>query len=280
MTGKAAVQEFMDAIHVATDEIAFAGAASRLGEAFGFRWFTYLSVGDGKPDVISTYPAIWSDHYFNSGYAQVDPVISASRRQTVPFFWGALDSARPSDAAAVRLFDDAASFGIVSGMTVPFRGRGTHSPLYPLDRRSLARSASTCRGIEDLCAGLWSSSSQSSCGPRRPVHAGASQAYVDATAAGLPARGGRGPIRQAGGAHHRPYAADRSASSRGGEAPSRSAVANPCGGVGVTGWDDFLTQREGGSRCGPEARHPPVRRHSALDRCWPARSTFCSDLLL
>ena len=117
---------------MASEEVAFAGAASRLSDALGFRWFTYLSVGDSKPDVLSTYPAIWSDHYLSSGYDQVDPVIAASRRQTVPFFWGALDGARPSDSAAIRLFDDAASFGIVSGLTVPFRGPKGRTALFTL----------------------------------------------------------------------------------------------------------------------------------------------------
>ncbi|MCE4226365.1 hypothetical protein HCU64_21695 [Methylobacterium sp. C25] len=132
MTSNDAVQEFMDAVHTASEEVALAGAASRLSDALGFRWFSYLSVGDGKPDVISTYPAIWSDHYLCSRYDQVDPVIAASRRQTVPFFWGALDGARPSDAAGLRLFDDAASFGIVSGLSVPLRGPRGRTALFTL----------------------------------------------------------------------------------------------------------------------------------------------------
>lgn len=132
MKSKDEIQNFMNAIHTASDEIALARASSRLGEALGFRWFTYLSAGNGKPDVISTYPAIWSNHYLSSGYAQVDPVISASRQQTVPFFWRALDSAQPLDAAAIRLFDDAASFGIVSGLTVPLCGPKGRTALFTL----------------------------------------------------------------------------------------------------------------------------------------------------
>jgi len=81
-------QEFTDRIHAARDEVAFAGAAGRLVEALGFRWFTYLSLGGDKPAVMSTYPAIWSDLYFANDYDQVDPVIAASRQQSEPFFWG------------------------------------------------------------------------------------------------------------------------------------------------------------------------------------------------
>lgn len=144
MTRKDVVQEFMDAVHTASDEVAFAGAASRLSDALGFRWFTYLGVGDAKPDVISTYPAIWSDHYLGNGYDQVDPVVDASRRQMVPFFWGALDSARPSDLAAVRLFDDAASFGIVSGLTVPFRGPKGRTALFTLSTDEVSPALLRC----------------------------------------------------------------------------------------------------------------------------------------
>lgn len=42
MTGKDVVQEFMDAVHTASEEVAFAGAASRLSDALGFRWLTVV----------------------------------------------------------------------------------------------------------------------------------------------------------------------------------------------------------------------------------------------
>ena len=148
MTRKDVVQEFIDAVHTASEEVAFAAAASRLSDTLGFRWFTYLSVGGGKPDVISTYPAIWSDHYLSSGYDQVDPVVAASRRQTVPFFWGALDSAWPLDGAAIRLFDDAASFGIVSGLTMPFRGPKGRTALFTLSTDEV--SPAPLRSVEEL----------------------------------------------------------------------------------------------------------------------------------
>lgn len=122
MISNEAFQVFVDAIHHANDEVGLAAAASRMTEAIGFRWFAYLSLGGQRPALLSTYPASWTDHYFANAFDEIDPVVSASRDEIAPFFWGALDAVKPADREQSRLFDDASSLGIRSGITVPFKG--------------------------------------------------------------------------------------------------------------------------------------------------------------
>lgn len=115
-------QAFVDDIHGASDELGLTAAASRMTEAIGFRWFAYLSLGGQRPALLSTFPASWTDHYFANAFDEVDPVVTASRDEIAPFFWGALDAVRPNDPEQSRLFDDASSLGIRSGITVPLKG--------------------------------------------------------------------------------------------------------------------------------------------------------------
>ncbi len=155
MLQREVIQEFADAVQNAENEIAFAGVANRLAQALDYRWFTYLSVGDGKPEALSTYPLTWSEHYFAERYENVDPVVAASRAQAMPFFWGDGEATQPVERDARRLFDDAASFGIVRGLTVPLSGPNGRVALFTLstdEKRSTSPDrADAMKLIAQLC---------------------------------------------------------------------------------------------------------------------------------
>jgi LuxR family transcriptional regulator, activator of conjugal transfer of Ti plasmids len=69
--------------------------------------------------LISNYPSVWTEHYVQSHYESLDPVIIRALRHSVPFEWGldieSIAASKPQQA----LFDDAARFGIRYGYTVP-----------------------------------------------------------------------------------------------------------------------------------------------------------------
>lgn len=149
-------EEFSGAVQTAQNEVAFAGAAERLSQTMGFRWFTYLGLGGVAPAVLSTYPAIWSDHYLANRFEEIDPVVELAQRRRSPFFWGALgQGARPSDPSGARLFDDAASFGIVGGLTIPFRASNDRTSLLtfstPEASPTLMRQADVLRTFLQTC---------------------------------------------------------------------------------------------------------------------------------
>jgi DNA-binding CsgD family transcriptional regulator len=168
-------QEFIDATYDARDEVTIAHATHRLTNALGFRWFAYMSLGASRPALMSTYPSTWTDHYLANRFDQIDPVIVATRKETSPFFWGrSTHQIRPTAAEAIRLFDDAASFGIKSGITVPFRGPKGHIASLTLttDERSLSleRHAEEIMSFVQVC-GLQLHNHLSSRAPRfMPPH--------------------------------------------------------------------------------------------------------------
>ena len=115
-------QEFIDAIHTADDEAEFERVATRLTQRLGFRWFAYLRLVDDAPALISSYPKSWTDRYFDLGYQQLDPVVQRARREHDLFSWGG-GAPRPKGTVEQRrFFEEAMTFGISSGITVPIRG--------------------------------------------------------------------------------------------------------------------------------------------------------------
>lgn len=115
-------QEFVDAVHTAEDQVAFERVARRITERLGFRWFAYLRLSDETPTLMSSYPKSWTDRYFNLGHQQIDPVIRRARIESGLFSWGG-DPPRATGTREQRIFfDEAMTFGIKSGVTVPIKG--------------------------------------------------------------------------------------------------------------------------------------------------------------
>lgn len=75
--------------------------------------------------MLSGYPGEWVTHYFQNDYLQVDPVIAHCRSHASPFVWPT-DGTRHGDVSepAARMFDEAGSFGLRSGISIPVHGLG------------------------------------------------------------------------------------------------------------------------------------------------------------
>lgn len=74
---------------------------------------------------LSGYPGAWVAHYFESGYLQVDPVIAHCRAHATPYVWPIAGESREGiDEPARRMFDEAGSFGLRSGLSIPVHGLG------------------------------------------------------------------------------------------------------------------------------------------------------------
>lgn len=115
-----AFQEFVDALETATDEEGFERVASRVIRRLGFERFAYLRIADDAPALLSSYPRSWTKRYFHLRYQKIDPVVQRAAKEYDLFAWGGA----PIMAGAKeqqRFFDEAATFGIKSGITVPIR---------------------------------------------------------------------------------------------------------------------------------------------------------------
>ncbi len=115
-------QQFIDAIHTADDEAGFERVAARVAQNLGFRWFAYLCLNGDTSTLISSYPKSWTRRYFNLSYQHLDPVVRRARAEHDLFSWGGGASAPAGNREQRKFFEEATTFGIKSGITVPIRG--------------------------------------------------------------------------------------------------------------------------------------------------------------
>ncbi len=114
-------QEFIDALQTAKSADAFERIAVRITTRLGFERFAYLRLGAGTPMLISSYPKSWTNRYFRLGYQQLDPVVRRARAESAVFSWGGGAATPEGTRDQRRFFDEAMTFGIRAGITVPIR---------------------------------------------------------------------------------------------------------------------------------------------------------------
>jgi LuxR family transcriptional activator of conjugal transfer of Ti plasmids len=114
-------QEFVDALATAGDAASFERVAIRLSQKLGFQSFAYLRLAGEVPRLISSYPKHWTSRYFQLGYEQLDPVILRARAERDLFCWGGATRSPAGSRAQRQFFDEATTFGIRSGITIPIR---------------------------------------------------------------------------------------------------------------------------------------------------------------
>jgi LuxR family transcriptional regulator, activator of conjugal transfer of Ti plasmids len=138
--GKRACNEFVDCLHSAHTEDEFRRVAERTAHAFGLRWFAYFGHRANGPKLISSYPKSWTSHYFREGYDNIDPVLQEARNTSRMFLWDGREARSAKSSKERRLFDDALSFKIRTGLTVRIPSSQNQFAAFTLavDDRSLA----------------------------------------------------------------------------------------------------------------------------------------------
>lgn len=91
----------------------------------GFDHFVYAlriptQLSDARLIMIDGYPAAWVAHYFAQSYYDVDPVMAYCAENVMPIEWHKLPLDKES--ASARMMQDAAKFGLKSGVTMPLHG--------------------------------------------------------------------------------------------------------------------------------------------------------------
>ncbi|ESY46363.1 LuxR family transcriptional regulator [Mesorhizobium sp. LNJC372A00] len=71
------------------------------------------------PAVMLNYPNEWQQRYFDMGYEKIDPIIKTSRKRTGAFRWSDVYNDSNTTEAERRVFDEAATFGVRSGISIP-----------------------------------------------------------------------------------------------------------------------------------------------------------------
>lgn len=115
-------EDFIENLSVSIDGEDLERAMSNLLGAFEISRFAYLSLPlslGTHPRFISNYPSAWTSHYLQMQYQAIDPVISCAECSDIPFNWGKRFSLHSSSVAGSRFFEEAAEFGISSGLSIP-----------------------------------------------------------------------------------------------------------------------------------------------------------------
>jgi len=106
-----------------------------LREIYGVEHAVYHAVNlCGAPYAALTYDSSWVEHYLDSNYIQVDPVVGAARTQFMPMDWRRLNwSARPARA----FLADSIDHGLGNqGYSVPIRGPNGQFALFTINQRA------------------------------------------------------------------------------------------------------------------------------------------------
>jgi len=118
------LDRFIERLNDSHEPTSFQQAMAEAAFAFELPCFAYLRMPrDGKSlaALISNYPPAWTQHYLNSHFERLDPVIQVSHTQKEPFEWGLGAAPLPLTDQQLAFFDEARFFGICCGFTIPIQ---------------------------------------------------------------------------------------------------------------------------------------------------------------
>ncbi|WP_436084311.1 autoinducer binding domain-containing protein [Pararhizobium sp. LjRoot235] len=120
--------ELTEAVARASGQKSLKLALSRLRANYGYDYFAFLNLHAQKVHAVSDYPKEWQAIYLERSYTIIDPVITTAKRLNRPFEWSIDRERRFAGNDVKRFYDDAAGFGIRSGISIPVRtGKGQYA---------------------------------------------------------------------------------------------------------------------------------------------------------
>ena len=72
-----------------------------------------------KPHYLCNFPKEWVDHYYQSQYYSIDPVITQGKKLRSPYQWSKTWNAIEMSAEQEQLFSEAEAFGVAAGVGLP-----------------------------------------------------------------------------------------------------------------------------------------------------------------
>ena len=122
---------FIEKANKATTSRDLFALVESVASSLGFEYVAYgalanchrIAAGlESPPAVVLNYPLDLQRHYFESGYQDVDPVVTRTARVNRPYIWSAWRANGALEPAEQRVFDEAAEAGLREGVGVPLHG--------------------------------------------------------------------------------------------------------------------------------------------------------------
>ncbi len=115
-----------DALMNASDEIDAVARMQSAAQGLGFDKVLFAVIPQPKVNTAdmylrSNYPEPWREHYDRNNLSKADPTVEYCFRSSAPFVWMPQSFKTPEQQA---LYEEAASFGLKVGVTLPIRGVG------------------------------------------------------------------------------------------------------------------------------------------------------------
>lgn len=127
-------EHLVEHVAIATDEDSATEALEYLTEQAGFDWYSYVSVEGSLSRRITNLPADWRELYYRREFARVDPILRRSRTEMEAFFWTNPLTGK-TEGRLREYSDQAAAFGIRSGISVPVRSGYSQRAIFTLSSK-------------------------------------------------------------------------------------------------------------------------------------------------
>lgn len=114
------------------DENVLKDALIHLARQAGFSGYAYLYIRPGHMIASTSYPAEWRSIYFKRKFEAVDPIVKRAKSVKRVFSWNGEEERQRLSKAERAFFDQAADFGIRSGITIPIRAANGSTSMFTL----------------------------------------------------------------------------------------------------------------------------------------------------
>jgi len=115
------LDKLIDLAALRGDENVLKDALTELAHRAGFFGYAYLYIRPGHTIASSNYPSDWRSIYFKRKFEAIDPIVNRAKSLKRVITWSGEDERRHLSKEERAFFDQAADFGIRSGVTVPIR---------------------------------------------------------------------------------------------------------------------------------------------------------------
>lgn len=126
------LDKLIDLAALRGDENILKDALTQLAHQAGFFGYAYLYIRPGHTIASSNYPPEWRTIYFKRKFEAIDPIVNRAKSIKRVFTWSGEHERRHLSKEERAFFDQAADFGIRSGVTVPIRASNGSTSLFTL----------------------------------------------------------------------------------------------------------------------------------------------------